>query len=137
MDRVSSMTPIIEECYRSITIHCGTVDRGLIEPSPKTRKLLQQSPRLYKKSKEVPLRSPINLIVLNGVYALINLYSFIPSAHLLISEHRRQKNSAVRRSVNPYASGWQIHGFAPPPHDGFAFSTYLLYNSSSQKTRIM
>jgi len=46
----------------------------------------------------------------------------IEERHLLIKINRRKILSAAWRSSSLYAAGSKIHDFAPPPHDGFAFS---------------
>jgi len=57
------------------------------------------------------------------VQILAVFLSLIGCFYLLSIETKiADKNPAVWRSVNLYASVWQIHDFAPPPHDGFAFS---------------
>jgi hypothetical protein len=50
--------------------------------------------------------------------------------------NRRKILSAAWRSSGLYAAGWKIHGFAPPPYDGFAFSRqedYLLHETAGTR----
>ena len=81
--------------------------------------LLPNSPPVAKAGPDIFIALPENGFACK--FLPFTRLSAQSSAALRLQKNPEQK-SAVWRSANPYASTWQVHNFAPPPHSGFALS---------------